>query len=59
MPAAMNLKACPNLVCNMRATMPAAMGAAADVPEKDLVHPPWLLASVVTMFRSPLEWPLL
>ncbi len=43
----------------MRATMPAAMGAAAEVPEKVLVQPPWVLASVVTMFRSPLEWPLL
>ncbi len=29
-----------HLVCSMRATMPAAMGAAADVPEKDVVQPP-------------------
>ena len=47
------------LTCSMSATMPAAMGAAAEVPEKLLVQPPCVLASVVTMLRSPLEWPLL
>jgi len=51
--------AIPYLICSMRATMPAAIGAAAEVPEKDLVQPPWMLASVVTMVLSPVMWPLL
>ena len=39
------------LTSSMRAIMPEAMGAAAEVPEKDCVQPLCVLASVVTCGR--------
>ena len=44
-----------HLTCNTRAIMPEAMGAAAEVPEKDVVQPLWMLASVVTWRNTSVD----
>ena len=46
------------LTSSISATIPAAIGAAADVPVNPFVQPPLVDVSVVTMVRSFIAWPL-